>query len=64
MSPALANRLWDAILLFATSCGGDPSAYVYGNVERQKAVADIHLVVTDIEKAAIAAFADCQGRHP
>lgn len=37
----LRVRLWDAINNYATTCGGDPSAHVYGNTSRQKAVAEV-----------------------
>jgi hypothetical protein len=33
--------LWDAINEYATACGGDPGANVYGNTRRQRAVAAV-----------------------
>lgn len=35
-------ELWEAINRYASSVGGDPSGYVYGNVPRMQAVADVN----------------------
>lgn len=47
MTGAEQNRLWDAINRYATSCGADPSAHVYGNITRQRAVFDIERVIAE-----------------
>lgn len=44
----LEVALWDAINHYAMSVGGDPSAYVYGNEARMKAVAVVGRVVDEI----------------
>ena len=33
--------LWDAIHRYCIACDGSPGKHVYGNVERQHAVADV-----------------------
>jgi hypothetical protein len=43
--------LWDAINRYTQACGGDPNTRVYGNIERQRAVVDVHRAV-DVARGA------------
>jgi len=42
-------ELWKYINEYVIACGGDPGAGVYGNVLRQKAVADIETLLEKLK---------------
>lgn len=57
------RRLWDAINHYATTCGADPSAHVYGNIARQLAVVEIERVVRDAcSPSRFKVCPDCHGQ--
>lgn len=50
--------LWDAINHYVEACGGDPSKRLYGNTQRQLAVAEVERIVSAITKSAVSATLD------
>jgi hypothetical protein len=60
MTDDQVRRLWDEINQYVITCGGDPSKHVYGNLPRQKAVANISSVIKEIEGGLVAcSHPDC-----
>ena len=41
-------RFWEAVNRYVVACGGNPSASLYGNLERQQAVNAVELAMMDL----------------
>lgn len=41
-------RFWEAVNRYVVACGGNPSASVYGDLERQQALDAVELAMMDL----------------